>query len=654
MIQQGHQAAGRKQGTRWAWVPVALFAATVAALSQANLTGTYPAPGLLLALNIVFITSTSFFVAYWSARSFLSTGRLALLLFGAGLFLLGAASATSGAVMQRDRNLAITIYNGCLLVTAFCQLAGALTVANGFKCARPKWWLAAGCAGVILTLSFFALAETRDWLPHFFVPGQGGTPVRSMVLGVAGFMLLWTAAIMAWGYYRTRSGFLYYHALGLALLVIGLMAVALTPLTDTALNWTGRVAQNVAGVYLAIGAVLCLRESREWGLPLAQALAQARHRYDLLFDASSDGLVIHGFEEGSGGVLGNFERANAKICTMLGYTEEELLRLSPVDIQLPADLPEVGTELRRLRAHGDLLFEKQLRRKDGSCFPTEIHAKVFEEWGRPMVLAIIRDITQRKRQEEALEEAVRARTRELSETNEQLNSFCYSIAHDLKAPLRAQIGYAGILEEEFGAVLGDAGRGYARRIAQAAQRQHQLVEDLLSHMSLVRAELPLETVNLSALVDQVRTDLDLEIHRRSAVVNSEAAKGFVRANPSSLHLVVHNLLSNALKFVPADRPPQVRIFTEPCEGALRLWVEDNGIGIAAEHLPKLFQVFQRLHSTQSYPGTGIGLAIVRKAAERMGGRAGVESSLGQGSRFWVDLPLAKNDGADPSLPAAKQ
>jgi signal transduction histidine kinase len=255
-----------------------------------------------------------------------------------------------------------------------------------------------------------------------------------------------------------------------------------------------------------------------------------------------------------------------------------------------------------------------------------------------------------------LERLVADRTRELRETNEQLNAFCYSIAHDLKAPLRAQTAFASILENDYAEALGAQGCEYLRRISSAAERQSRLVQDLLSHMSISRAELPMDAVDLGTVVQQARTDIIMDAQRTGAHFEIGSLNQRVLANPSSLHLVVVNLLSNALKFVAPGTQPCIRIWSETLpankeradapvssDSRVRLWVQDNGIGISPEHKRKVFGVFERLHTSDRYPGTGIGLAIVEKAVERMGGNVGLESEPGKGSRFWVELQPAPTD-----------
>jgi signal transduction histidine kinase len=206
-----------------------------------------------------------------------------------------------------------------------------------------------------------------------------------------------------------------------------------------------------------------------------------------------------------------------------------------------------------------------------------------------------------------------------------------------------------LLSDEYGEALGEQGRDYAQRIADSAERQGLLLSDLLKHLSLSRADLPLEKVELPRIINQARADLVLEVEQKKALIHVGSIAERVWANPSSLHTIVFNLLSNALKFVAPGVRPEVRILTElrqmdttaeapsGTNQVVRLWVEDNGLGIPPELLGKLFGVFQRLHTGPQYPGTGIGLAVVKKAAERMGGRVGVESKPGKGSRFWVEL-----------------
>ena len=242
---------------------------------------------------------------------------------------------------------------------------------------------------------------------------------------------------------------------------------------------------------------------------------------------------------------------------------------------------------------------------------------------------------------EELESLVQHRTAELEETTAQLNNFCYSIAHDLRAPLRAQNAYARILLEDFGASLGETGQGFANRIINAAEKLDRLVNDLLSHVSISRGDLPVEKVDLLTVITQVRADFSEQFHQARATVTVAPLGGIVLAHEPSLNLIISNLISNALKYCKPGTLPVISIRTElRPDNFIRLWIEDEGIGIKPEYHDRIFGVFQRLHTSDVYPGTGIGLALVRKGLERMGGKVGVESEFGKGSRFWIDLPRA--------------
>lgn len=236
-----------------------------------------------------------------------------------------------------------------------------------------------------------------------------------------------------------------------------------------------------------------------------------------------------------------------------------------------------------------------------------------------------------------LEKRVAERTADLEATNRELESFSYSVSHDLRAPLRIMQGFAQALEEDYGAKLASTGREYVQRIVAAAQRMDILIQDLLAYSRLSRAEVQLKPVGLAAAVKEALAQLDAEVRKTGAQIAVAPSLPEVMGHLPTLTQVIGNLLSNAIKFVPPDATPSVSIWAEERGGRVRLWVEDNGIGISPAHQARIFRVFERLHGVETYPGTGIGLAIVRKGAERMGGEVGVEAMLGKGSRFWVKL-----------------
>jgi signal transduction histidine kinase len=244
--------------------------------------------------------------------------------------------------------------------------------------------------------------------------------------------------------------------------------------------------------------------------------------------------------------------------------------------------------------------------------------------------------TQLQKHATHLENTVADRTARLTETVGELEAFSYSIAHDMRAPLRSMRGFSTLLCHDYGDKFDDTARDYLRRIDTSAARLDALITDVLNYSKVVRADLKLELVDTEKLVTEI-TESYPNLQPPNAQIVIHAPLPQLLANPAALTQVISNLLGNAVKFVPPGVKPRVVVRGETRGELARLWFEDNGIGISPQGQAKLFQMFQRLNRTEAYEGTGIGLAIVRKAIERMGGRAGVESEPGHGSRFWIEL-----------------
>jgi signal transduction histidine kinase len=272
---------------------------------------------------------------------------------------------------------------------------------------------------------------------------------------------------------------------------------------------------------------------------------------------------------------------------------------------------------------------------------TPEHVDIAREVADPLALAIqqVRLHEQVQRYAAELEQRVAERTAELEEINDELKSFSFSVSHDLRAPLRAVQGFAAALLEDHADALEPQGQDYAERIVAAAQRMDTLIQDLLIYSRLSRTDLRLQPVDLAAVVTDALSQLEVTLQERQAQIIVEAPLAQVVGHYATLVQIVANLLTNGVKFVPPGVQPQVRIWADAApESGVRLWVEDNGIGIEPKHQERIFHIFERLHGIEAYPGTGIGLAVVRKGVARMGGRAGVESTPGRGSKFWIELP----------------
>lgn len=249
-----------------------------------------------------------------------------------------------------------------------------------------------------------------------------------------------------------------------------------------------------------------------------------------------------------------------------------------------------------------------------------------------------------------LEHRVDERTARLRQIVEELEAFSYSVSHDLRAPLRAIDAYAQALLEDCGDALPPQARSYAEKITRSAQRMDQLTQDLLAYTRVSRHGVPLRRVELEPLLHDVLLTYP-SITRWTEQIRIDPPLPAVLGHAPSLMQCFSNLLDNAFKFSHPQRVPRVRVHaTLPAEGRVRVWFEDNGLGIDPEHHERIFGIFERVNV--GCEGTGIGLAIVRRAVERMGGRVGVDSTLGDGARFWLELQMA--DDEPPAGPAAER
>lgn len=253
------------------------------------------------------------------------------------------------------------------------------------------------------------------------------------------------------------------------------------------------------------------------------------------------------------------------------------------------------------------------------------------------------------RANQELEHKVAERTASLTEIVRQMEEFTYSISHDLRGPIRAMTGFSHVILEDHGPALPPDAQDLLRRIIRSGDRMARLINDLLAFSRVTRQEVPLASVHLGSLAhDCVRGHPLLDAHAGHIVIDEPLP--WVQAHPALLRQSLANLLENATKFVAPGVEPRVRISAEPRGDFARVWISDNGIGIDPALQPKLFKVFERLHPGLHFEGTGIGLAIVRRAIERMGGCVGVESDGVNGSRFWLELRLAPaGSSAGPAL-----
>lgn len=243
------------------------------------------------------------------------------------------------------------------------------------------------------------------------------------------------------------------------------------------------------------------------------------------------------------------------------------------------------------------------------------------------------------RHKERLELDVRERTAKLEEKIAELEMLSFGISHDMRAPLRAMAGFARLLIQDHAGSLDVQGQGYLQRIERAAGRMDRLIRDVLTWSRVARDHLPSERVVLHRLAEDL-VENDPALQPPHARVRIAGPLPEVMGNEAQLAQVLANLLGNATKFIERGRQPEIEIGAERIDDRVRVWVQDNGIGIPPERHERIFELFGQAHEGEGFEGTGIGLAVVQKAVEHMGGEVGVVSSAGSGSRFWFTLPAA--------------
>ena len=253
------------------------------------------------------------------------------------------------------------------------------------------------------------------------------------------------------------------------------------------------------------------------------------------------------------------------------------------------------------------------------------------------------DITERKCLQEHLEEVVEARTAKLREAIADLQHMSYSMVHDMRAPLRAMQGFSVLLEEECPNYQHSPASDYLHHIRDSSSRLDRLITDALNYNRVVCEELPMVPVEIGRLLRGILQTYP-NLHPSVADISIDLGDLTVLGNESLLTQCFGNLLDNAVKFVAPFVRPCIHVWAEEIQGRgsgiVRIWIEDNGIGIPKAAQENIFRMFLRMHTEAEYPGTGIGLTIVKKAVERMNGRVGLESEPGKGSKFWIDLPKA--------------
>jgi PAS domain S-box-containing protein len=364
-----------------------------------------------------------------------------------------------------------------------------------------------------------------------------------------------------------------------------------------------------------------------------RALTQSELRFRSVFTDAPIGMSVFSVEPGQ---FGRVLQSNPALSALLGYDEEEFRRVSPGDLTHPDDAPLERVLIEELAAgkRESYGIEKRNRHRDGHWVWVWITVSLLHDHDPPrFALAHILDITERKRAEGEL-----GRAREnLERSNAELDQFAYVASHDLKEPLILMSAYARMLSERYGELLDDEGRTFLGHVRDEAGRMKAMIDDLLDYSRLETRAGATEPVELEEVVDTACRTLAPRLEETGGRIDVDRPLPTVRGTSSQFERLFRNLLSNAVKF-HGDEPPVARVSAERAGGEWVLSVRDNGIGIDPEKAARVFDVFQRLHGQERYPGTGMGLAICKRIVERHGGRIWVEPGEGGGSVFKLTLP----------------
>ena len=322
---------------------------------------------------------------------------------------------------------------------------------------------------------------------------------------------------------------------------------------------------------------------------------------------------------------------------MYGYAAEEIIG-QPITVLCPPDrVAEIQEILRKISNDERVSYHETVRqRKDGTVFPVSVSISPVHDVRHGLIGAssIARDISERYR----LQAELRHRTDDLEIAYRDLETFSYSVSHDLRAPLRALEGLSHALLEDCGDSLSEAAIGYTKRIQAASERMTDLIDDLLNLARVSRAELHPQILDLGAEAADIAAELQRQAPDRHVRFTIQQP-ALAMADPTLIRTVLQNLLENAWKFTSGRDDAAIELGMTPDEASgKRFFVRDNGAGFDTADAGKLFKPFVRLHTVSEFPGTGVGLASVRQIVERHGGRTWADGAPGAGATFYFTLP----------------
>jgi PAS domain S-box-containing protein len=367
------------------------------------------------------------------------------------------------------------------------------------------------------------------------------------------------------------------------------------------------------------------------------ALVESEKKFREIFNRANDMITLG--ELRKDGLPGKYIEVNEVGLKRLGYTKEEFLEMNPLDIIADERKKDVAKYAAEIWTKGHATFEMVHITKTGTKIPVEINTHIFKKNDKNVILAISRDITERKKSEEKLKELLE----KLSTSNEELEQFAYITSHDLQEPLRTIASFTQLLQRRYKGKFDSDADEFMEYIVDASVRMKEMIHDLLEYSRVSTSEEELEPLNLNKVLLDVLNDLKFTIKENNAEIIHDKLPTVI-GDYDQISRVFLNFINNAIKFKKDEKPPKIKISAVKDEkrNEYIISVKDNGIGMEPQYAERIFVIFQRLHSIAEYKGSGIGLAITKKIIEKHGGGVWVESKLGFGSTFYFTLPVPSN------------
>lgn len=401
------------------------------------------------------------------------------------------------------------------------------------------------------------------------------------------------------------------------------------------ISWTNRIVRDNAGRVREILSIGTDITEKRW---MEQSLAASERKFSTLFRVSPVAISLSTLD----GVMLDVNDTFAKL---FGMERDRIVGHKALELPGFYETPQHRAMLlETFKRDGRVRnFEMTRPRADGSLLATSASIEAIEIDGQPLILSAVVDITPQKEAQKELRELnatlearVAERTTDLAASNKELEAFCYSVSHDLRAPLRTIDGFSRAIEEDYQHKLDAAGIDYLRRVRHAANRMGDLIDDLLNLSRVSRAEMKFERVDLTDLAQDVVDDLRQQDPRRSVEVTIEPGLT-AEGDKNLIHILLVNLIGNAWKYTSKTGSPQIAVGCQDVDGTPTYFVRDNGAGFDPAYSHKLFQPFQRLHHADEFPGHGIGLATVLRIVRRHGGSVSAAGSVGSGAEFRFTL-----------------